>query len=147
LGQRADAATALLCQHRLQHCEDRLRRLSGGLVAHQVGEFVAARFKRAHVTAQVVHEDFWRVGATLHHLLLVVIALVVALISHGVHEPLHDPDVFDVVVHHFVFHSHLLEKARTTGRSARFLHGAILLHPGLLRLLHPGLLRRRPQLL
>jgi hypothetical protein len=90
------------------------------LVAYEVRQLITTSIKRAHIAPQVVHQDFRRVRATLQHHFRVFIALVVALICHGVHEPLHDSHVFDVVVfaHHFFVHIDLLTKK--TG----FFHGS-----------------------
>jgi hypothetical protein len=118
LRKRANTTATLLCQDRLQHCKHLLGCLSSGLVTYEVGQFVTASFNRAHVAAQVVHQDFRRVGATLQHC-LGVIALVIALViifGHGVHEALHDADVFDVVAlfHHSFVHVDSLKKTNAS---------------------------------
>ena len=119
MGQRANTATALLRQHGLQHRQHLVRRLSGSLVAHKVGQFVTTSVNGAHVAPQVVHQNLWRVRTAVHHRfwIIFVIALVITFIGHGVHEALHDSGVLDVVVHfhHFVFHIDLLEKTSLFG--------------------------------
>jgi phosphate transport system permease protein len=81
LGQRANPATTLLRQDRLQHREHRLGRLGCGLVAHQVGQLIAARVNRTHIAAKVVHEDFRRLWRALHlrHALAFVVVLALGL--------------------------------------------------------------------
>jgi hypothetical protein len=103
-------ATALLREHRLQHCEYRLRGLGRSGVAHQIGEFVTTCVNRAHVASEVVHEDFRGIWTTLGHHHLVLVVVVGFIVTKGVHEPLHDAYVLNIrrFFHHIVFHVALL---------------------------------------
>jgi hypothetical protein len=104
LGQPANPAA--LREHRLKHREHRLRGLGCSGVANEVSQLVAARVNGTHVTAQIVHEDFGRVRATLHHLVIVLVVPLVLTVIHRVQEALHDADVLDIriFVHRTVFH-------------------------------------------
>jgi hypothetical protein len=119
LRKPAQPAAALLGEHRLKHREHRLRGLGGGRVADKVSKLFAASIDRAHVAAKVVHEDFRRIRAALHHLafILAIAFLVVALeiVLEHVKEALHDADVIDRGFSHtFIFHDDPLEKSATT---------------------------------
>jgi len=133
LRKPAQPATALLGEHRLKHREHRLRGLGGGRVADEVSKFLAASVDRAHVAAKVVHEDFRRIRAAIHHLafILAIAFLVVALeiVLEHVKEALHDADVIDRGFSHtFIFHDDPLEKSAATAATATVTATHCILH-------------------
>jgi hypothetical protein len=122
-----------LGEHRLKHREHRLRGLGGGRVADEVSKLLSASVDRAHVAAKVVHEDFRRIRAALHHLafILVIAFLVVALeiVLEHVKEALHDADVIDRGFSHtFIFHDDPLEKSAATAATATVTATHCILH-------------------
>jgi hypothetical protein len=124
LRKPAQPAAALLGEHRLKHREHRLRGLGGGRVADKVSKLFAASVDGAHVAAKVVHEDFRRIRAALHHLaFILVIALVFEIVLEHVKEALHDADVIDRGFSHtFIFHDDPLEKSATAAATALTAH-------------------------
>jgi len=99
LGERAKSRA--LREHGLEHGEDRIRGFCCCGVADEIGEFFATCIHGAHVSAEVVHEDFGRIRATVKHfgggVLLLAILVLLHVVFHLVEEALHDPDVVDVV--------------------------------------------------
>jgi len=96
LGERAKSRA--LREHGLEHGEDRIRGFCGGGVADEIGEFFATRIHGTHIAAEVVHEDFGRIRATVEHFGggVLLLALFHALF-HAIKEAFHDADVVDVV--------------------------------------------------
>jgi hypothetical protein len=125
-----------LGEHRLKHREHRLRGLGGGRVADEVSKLLSASVDRAHVAAKVVHEDFRRIRAAIHHLafipivaLVLILVFILEIVLEHVKEALHDADVIDRGFSHtFIFHDDPLEKSAATAATATVTATHCILH-------------------
>jgi hypothetical protein len=86
----------LTSKHRLQECKHFRRRLLGSIVADHVSKFFEPSVYRAHVTAQIVHQDFRRIGPTVHKLTHVRLVIIPAHIVVFAHQNGHDPDLVGI---------------------------------------------------
>jgi hypothetical protein len=85
----------LTSKHGLQKRKHFRRRLLGSVVTDHVSKLFESGVDRTHVATQVIHQDFRRVGPTVHelgHVGLVVLAHIVVF----AHQNGHDPDLVGI---------------------------------------------------